>query len=144
MTARNLGYGRRYWLAVAAYVVPTFPLGYFWHLSTFKAQYDSLAMFRPDIIVPMGLASMIIQGLLFAFLYPRVFDAARPRWVAGAVGFFSVFGLLAWSFVVLPVAAKYNMTSVSRFMAIETGFTVLQYAVTAPLIALAWRDRPAF
>ena len=141
MAARHdLGFGTRYWLAVAAYVVPTFPLGYFWHLSTFKAQYDALGMLRPDIIVPMGLASMIIQGLLFAYLYPRVFGTARPRWVAGAIGFFLVFGLLAWSFVVLPVAAKYNMTSVSGFMAIETGFTILQYAVTAPLIALAWRD----
>ena len=27
----------RFWLAVAAYVLPTFPLGYFWHLSTFRA-----------------------------------------------------------------------------------------------------------
>ena len=24
-----------YWLAVLAYVLPTFPLGYFWHLKTF-------------------------------------------------------------------------------------------------------------
>jgi len=28
----------RFWLAVAAYLLPTFPLGYLWHLTTFREQ----------------------------------------------------------------------------------------------------------
>jgi hypothetical protein len=52
-----------------------------------------------------------------------------------------VFGLLAWSFTTLPVAAKYRMTSVSSFVTLETCFTILQFVVVSPLIALAWRDR---
>ncbi|MCW1409066.1 hypothetical protein OLZ32_11225 [Rhizobium sp. 1AS11] len=131
----------KFWLAVLAYVIPTFPLGYFWHLSTFKAQYDALAVYRVDVIIPMGLASMIIQGLLFAWLYPKLFSTAQDQWTRSAVKFFLLFTILAWSFLVLPVAAKFNMTSVAQFMALETAFTLLQYAVTAPLIALAWRDR---
>ena len=130
----------RFWLAVAAYVLPTFPLGYFWHLSTFRAQYDALGLYRADVIIPMGLASMIIQGLTFAYLYPKLFSTARGDWLKSAFQFFAMFGALAWSFLVLPVAAKYNMTSVSNFMLLETSFTILQYAVTAPLIALAWRE----
>jgi hypothetical protein len=47
--------------------------------------------------------------------------------------------LLAWSFVVLPVAAKYRMTSVQDFIVLETCFTALQFAVVSPLIALAHR-----
>ena len=132
-----------YWLAVLAYVLPTFPLGYFWHLSTFKAQYDALAIYRPDVIIPMGIGSMLIQGLLFAYLYPILFSTARDDWLKGAFCFFIIFGLLAWSFAVLPVAAKFNMASVRKFIALETAFTVLQYAVTAPLIALAWRQSSA-
>lgn len=131
---------RKFWLAVAAYVLPTFPLGYFWYLSTFKTSYDALEMYRPDVIIPMGLASMIIQGLLFAWLYPKLFSTSRADWLASAAKFFAVFGLLAFSFLVLPVAAKFNMTSVPQFIALETAFTILQYVVTAPLIALAWRD----
>ena len=130
----------RFWLAVAAYVLPTFPLGYFWHLTTFKAQYDALGLYRADVIIPMGLGSMLIQGLIFAYLYPRLFSTARQDWLKSALQFFVVFGALAWSFLVLPVAAKYNMNSVSGFMLLETAFTALQYAVTAPLIALAWRE----
>ena len=130
----------RFWLAVAAYVLPTFPLGYFWHLSIFKAQYDALGLYREDVIIPMGLASMLIQGCIFALLYPRLFSTARSDWQSSAGKFFLVFGVLAWSFLVLPVAAKYNMTSVYGFVLLETAFTALQYAVTAPLIALAWRE----
>ncbi|HQR22420.1 MAG TPA: hypothetical protein PKV98_16250, partial [Burkholderiaceae bacterium] len=48
-------------------------------------------------------------------------------------------GVMAWSFAVLPVAAKYRMTSVQDFMVLETAFTVLQFAVVSPLIALAHR-----
>lgn len=130
----------RFWLAVAAYVLPTFPLGYFWHLSTFKAQYDALALYREDVVIPMGLASMLVQGLIFAFVYPRLFSTARLEWQKSALQFFALFGALAWSFLVLPVAAKYDMTSVAKFTVLETAFTVLQFAVTAPLIALAWRE----
>ena len=130
----------RFWLAVAAYVLPTFPLGYFWHLSTFKAEYDALGLYREDVVIPMGLASMLIQGLTFAYVFPKLFSTARGDWLKSASQFFVLFGALAWSFLVLPVAAKYNMASVSNFMLLETSFTILQFAVTSPLIALAWRE----
>jgi hypothetical protein len=131
---------RKFWLAFAAYLLPTFPLGYFWHLSTFKSAYDALQIYRPDVIIPMGLSSMIIQGLVFAWAYPKLFSTVRDQWLSSAFKFFAIFGGLAWSFIVLPVAAKFHMTSVSTFMALETAFTVIQFAVTGLLIALAWRD----
>ena len=131
---------KSYWLAFAAYLLPTFPLGYFWHLKTFQQQYERLAIYREQVIIPFGLATMVIQGLVFAWLYPRLFSTARADWLTSAAGFAAVFGLFAWSFTTLPVAAKYRMSSVESFLALETGFTVLQFAVVAPLIALAWRD----
>ncbi len=132
--------GRPFWLAVAAYLVPTFPLGYFWHLTTFRAQYDRLAMYREPVLIPLGLSSMLIQAVLFAWLYPRVFSTSRDLWLQSAGGFALVVGVLAWSFTTLPVAAKYRMTSVSQFLLLESAFTVVQFLVVAPLIALAWRD----
>jgi hypothetical protein len=81
------------------------------------------------------------SGWLLAWVYPRVFSTARSNWLSSAAGFALVFGLLAWSFTTLPVAAKYRMTSVSSFMTLETCFTILQFVVVSPLIALAWRDR---
>ena len=132
--------GTSYWLSAAAYLVPTFPLGYFWHLTTFKTQYDRLEAYRPDVLIPFGLTSMLIQALLFAWLYPHLFNTARANWLLSAAQFAGIFGLLAWSLAVLPVAAKYRMTSVSRFVKLETAFTFVHYVIVSPLIALAWRN----
>ncbi len=132
--------GKAFWLGFAAYLLPTFPLGYVWHLKTFAPVYHRLDMYRPDVIIPLGLASMVIQGLIFSFAYPRLFSTAPADTWRSAAAAFLVFGLLAFSFVVLPVAAKYRMTSVGDFMALETTFTFLQFAVVAPLMALAHRQ----
>ena len=130
---------KSFWLAVLAYLLPTFPLGYFWHLVTFADRYHQLAMYRDDVIIPLGLASMAIQALLFAWAYPRLFGERAASWWRGAAGFGICFGALAWSFAVLPVAAKYQMSSVPDFVMLETAFTILQFAIVSPLIALAYR-----
>ncbi len=126
---------RSYWMAALAYLVPTFPLGYFWHLSIFADRYRALEMYRDDVIIPLGLASMVLQALLYAWAYPRLFGDLD--WRSGALRFGLVFGVLAWSLAVLPVAAKYRMASVSGFLWLETAFTALQYAIVSPLIAWA-------
>ncbi|MGE0853185.1 MAG: hypothetical protein AB7O44_26855 [Hyphomicrobiaceae bacterium] len=46
-------------------------------------------------------------------------------------------GLFSWTFTTLAVAAKNVMTSVPTYLALETGFTLLQFVVVGPLIALA-------
>lgn len=128
-----------FWLAVAAYVLPTFPLGYFWHMKTFASTYERLEIYRPNPIIPMGLASMVLQGLFFAWAYPKLFATGADTWVGGAVQFFVVFGLVAWSFLVLPVAAKVRMTDVATFIRLETAFTAIQFAVAALLLGLVYR-----
>ena len=131
---------KQLWLAALAYLLPTFPLGYAWHLVTFHEAYERLALFRPQVIIPFGIAAMIIQALVLAWVYPKLFSTRREDWLASAGRFALVFGTLAWSFMTLPVAAKYNMTSVADFLKLETAFTAVQYAVVAPLVALVWRD----
>lgn len=128
-----------FWLAVAAYLLPSFPIGYSWHLTIFAEQYHRLDLYRPDVIVPFGITSMLIQALLYAWMYPRLFGTSS--WKLGGLCFALLAGLLSWSYTTLPIAAKYQMTSISDFMLLETGFTILQFAVVSPLIALAYRPR---
>jgi hypothetical protein len=130
---------KSFWLAVAAYMLPTFPIGYSWHLMLFSEQYHQLGLYRPDVIIPLGILSMLTQALLFAWMYPHLFG--KCDWKTGALRFGVVFGLLSWSYTTLPIAAKYQMTSISDFMLLETGFTIFQFSVVAPLIALAYRGR---
>ena len=132
---------RSYWLAVAAYLLPTFPLGYVWHLKVFREQYERLGLYREQVIIPFGLSSMFVQAALFAWLYPRIAGTGHDEWMAGALKFGLVTGILAWSYMTLPIAAKYRMTSVRSFMMLESAFTLVQFAIVAPLIALAWRAR---
>ena len=130
-------------LAMLAYLLPTFPLGYAWHLVTFKDAYDRLDMYRAEVIIPFGLASMLLQAAIFAWTYPKLFSTRRDDWFASATRFAGIFATLAWSFTTLPVAAKYQMTSVTEFMKLESAFTILQFAIVSPLIALAYRGAPA-
>jgi hypothetical protein len=128
-----------FWLAVVAYLVPTISLGYFWHLKVFTADYDRLDLYRTDVATPLGLASILLQGLAYAWLYPQLFDTSHEMWMESAFVFALVFGLLAWSFSVLPIAARHRMRSVKQFIKLETAYTVVQFAIVSPLIALAWR-----
>jgi hypothetical protein len=127
---------RKLGVTSVAYLVPTFALGFVWHLVAFKSYYDALAMYRHDVIIPFGLLSMGLQAVLFAW----VFDAAFARVTSpGKRGlWFAAFGaVLSWTFTTIAVAAKNVMTSVPAYLLIETAFTVVQWVIVGPLMAFA-------
>lgn len=126
-------------LAVLAYLVPTFITGFVWHLVAFHDTYTRLNIYRPDVVIPLGLGSMLVQGLIFAWAYPRLFDTTRAAWAGSALRAGLLFAVLSWSFTTVAVAAKHPMTSVFEYVVIETAFTVVQFLMVAPLMALAWR-----
>jgi hydrogenase-4 membrane subunit HyfE len=123
-------------LAVLAYMLPTFPLGYFWHLTIFANHYKSLHVYRDDMVIPFGIVSMLIQGVIWSVVYERLFTGESI--VKGALKFAALAFPLAWSFMVLAVSAKHMMSSVGGYLAIETGFVLLQYAIVSPLIAAVY------
>ena len=130
-----------FWGGFFAYLVPTFPLGYFWHLVWFHPLYERLEVYRDDVVIPLGLTSMIVQAALFSWAFPRLFVAPGRSWAATAALSFAAYSAIAWSFAVLPVAAKHRMSSVPDFVAVETAFTAVQYAIYAPLAAWVFRRR---
>jgi hypothetical protein len=126
-------------LGVLAYLVPTFALGFVWHLILFKRSYAELAMYRSEVIVPFGFLSMLIQALIFAWLYQAAFAGAGTS-LAVRVALYSAIGAaLSWSFTTLAVAAKNVMASVPRYMRIETAFTAVQWLMVGPLTVLAFQ-----
>lgn len=120
-------------LAVLAYVIPTFPIGYFWHLMFFADRYKELEVYREDLIFPLGLVSMLVQGIVWAIIYEKMFEGERV--LSGALKFAALAFPLAWSYMVTAVAAKHRMASVGGFVALETGFVALHYSIVSPLIA---------
>ncbi|MBN8501351.1 MAG: hypothetical protein J0M19_09400 [Sphingomonadales bacterium] len=130
---------KRLVLGLLAYVVPTFLLGFFWHLVLFDDYYKALAMYRQDIIIPFGFLSMLIQGLLFGWMFDQAFADRPGGFLAVAVSYGILGALLSWSFTTLAVSAKNVMRSVPDYLLIETGFTLVQWVMVAPLTVLAFR-----
>jgi hypothetical protein len=131
---------RSFILGVLAYVVPTFALGFAWHLILFDHYYDALAIYREDIIIPLGLLSMLIQGIIFAWIYERVFARQNGTLWSRALAYSALGAALSWSFTTLAVAAKNIMASVPEYLMIETAFTLLQWIMVGPLTTLAFRQ----
>ncbi|UCI07920.1 hypothetical protein [Mesorhizobium sp. B1-1-8] len=129
----------RFGLAVLAYVLPTFGLGFVWHLVLFDDYYRALHIYRDDIIIPFGLLSMLIQGGIFAWIYGRTLAQSATSFGSRALLYGLLGAVLSWSFTTLAVAAKNIMTSVPGYLLIETGFTLAQWIMVAPLTVLAFR-----
>jgi hypothetical protein len=130
----------RFGLGVLAYLVPTFALGFVWHLILFKQYYEDLAIYRKDIIIPFGLLSMLVQAFLFVWMYGQVFAPRNGSLLARGL-LYAVFGaVLSWSFTTLAVAAKNTMTSVPHYLVIETAFTVVQWILVGPLTAFVYAN----
>jgi hypothetical protein len=123
---------RRLTVTALAYLVPTFALGFVWHLIAFKATYDMLAIYRKDMIIPFGLLAMCLQAVAFAWLldvaFSKIEGAVRRR-----LGFALFGAVLSWSYTTASVAA----TSVPDYLVIESAFTVVQWAIVGPLMDLA-------
>lgn len=134
---------RRLGLCALAYLLPTFALGFVWHLILFKDYYDALQMYRQHMIIPFGFLAMTLQSFLFAWVFDGLFAQRLDDAVKRAVAF-SVFGaVLSWSYTTLSVAAKNVMTSVPDYLVIETAFTLAQWAMVGPLTVLTHRKLTA-
>jgi hypothetical protein len=124
--------------AVLAYLVPTFALGFFWHLVLFGNAYQGLQIYRANIIVPFGFLAMLIQGVIFGWIYARAFAASPAGFASRAISYGLLGAVLSWSFTTLAVGAKNVMTSVPDYLLMETGFTLVQWIMVAPLTVLGF------
>ncbi len=127
-----------FFLGILAYLVPSFALGLVWHLFLFEGNYAALAIYRSDIIIPFGLISMLIQAVLFAWIYERAFAQRNGTLLSRGLTYGAFGAVLSWSFTTLAVAAKNIMTSVPDYLVIETAYTAVQWVMVGPLTALAF------
>jgi hypothetical protein len=105
---------RRFWFGDAAYILPSFPIAFVWHLVLFGQKYHAPRMYRDEPVIAFGLISMIIQGSMILWLFPRVPLIARLDPQGGLLYGLGT-GLLSWSFTTIAVAAKNIMTSVPDY-----------------------------
>lgn len=125
----------RFVLTAFAYIIPTMILGYTWHLIFFKDLYDSIGIYnRTEPIIPLGFASMIVQGLIVAYLLP--FYVKGNYTFARAIKYSLLMGLFLFSVSTLANAAKINVSDMQTWLLIQIGYTVLQFGIVGILIGI--------
>jgi hypothetical protein len=119
-------------LGALAYIIPSMPWGYFWHLSVFKKTYDKWKYFGDDKSVPLAFVAMVIQGAILSAGY--VLLPVEHRSVENIVAYVSVMGIFFWSRVVIPSMAQHAPTRNLAFFLLETAYIVGQFTLFGILL----------
>ena len=123
-------------LGALAYILPSMPWGYFWHLSVFKKQYDKWQYFPADRSVPLAFIAMVIQGTILSVTYAIL--PVEHASIANIFIFASIMGIFFWSRVVVPSMAQYPTTRKPGFFFLETAYLVGQYALFGALLCVVY------
>jgi hypothetical protein len=128
--------GKNIALATLGYIIGTFILGLVWHLVLFKDVYGGFGVYnREPPIIPMGLGSMVIQGIILAYLYARYTEAARGRPWTDALIFNLLAGLFFTSGTILALAAKAQINGLAAWFGYNSVFSLLQFGLSGLVFA---------
>jgi hypothetical protein len=124
-------------LTVVAYALTTFVVQGASHFAINAEHYAGISIMRAEPIVPMGLASMVIQGALFALLFPAFNRDGRT--MRNALVFSWALGGFLASYIVLGEAGKYAIPSIPSWIAVELSAAAVQYTLFGVLLGLLHR-----
>lgn len=128
---------KQYLFAVLGYLVPTFILGFVWHFFLFEDLYHSFGMYnRAEPIIPLGMLSMLVQGVVLAWIYPRFYRGGLP--VSEGLIFGLLMGVFLFSVSTLASAAKIEVAPMGQFVLVQAAFHLLQFGIAGPLIGLSF------
>lgn len=125
-------------LTILAYVVTTFAIQGGSHFVINADHYAAVAFARANPILPMGLATMVIQGTIFAFLFPVC--SRRPVTVRAAIVFSWALGAFLASYIALAEAGKYTVPSIRSWVVVEVSVAAVQYTIFGLLLGLIHRQ----
>ena len=131
---------KKFLLAWGVYVVLTFAIAASWHLAIFKEVYDHLGIYtRKEPIIALGVLTMVIQGTVMAYLYPLYYRGGKPLRQGALFGV--IMGAFLGSYAVLADAAKNEVSSLSTWIALESVYYILQFAVVGAAIGLIYGEK---
>jgi hypothetical protein len=135
---------KKFTLAVIGFVVTSFALAAPWHLIWFHDKYVAMGAFtRGEPIMPFGVLTMILQGVVFAYFYPLFYKHKGGGHPAYRGIQFSLFmGLTVWTVMVLATAAKFNIEPVVDFVILGTAFQILQFVFVGLTLGTIYGRNP--
>lgn len=124
-------------VTVLAYMATTFAVQGGSHFALNAEHYAAIPVMRTEPIVAMGLTSMVIQGLIFAWLYPTF--AAGVSTIRKGITFSWALGAFLASYIVLGEAGKYAIPSIPSWIAVEGSAAFVQYTLFGAWLGLIHR-----
>ena len=129
-------------LFVAAYFVITMAWAYPWHLIWFHDLYVAWgAVQREQPIMPLGIAAVLIQGIVIGYLYPYYYNG-RGNPILQGIKFNLIIGLMIWTVMGFATAAKFRIEPISVFLLYHTVFQAIQFTLTGAALGLIFRAVP--
>ena len=110
-----------------AYIIVTFPLAVLWHMKIFRTKYMAWEYFGDDVKPVLGLASMVVQGVVLSYGY-SVLSVDRSALLNG-ICYALVMGVFLWSVHVLATMAKSSKVRHFEFFAMETIYLAIQFLI---------------
>lgn len=133
---------RNLFLGTLGYSVVTLGLAAPWHFMWFKDLYHSLGIYnRAEPIIALGITSMLLQGAIMAWLYPRAFPQNRS--LVSALSFCWLMGAFLFSISTMANAAKIVVSPLSTWFAVQTAFHFLQFTLVGLAFSWIYREHHA-
>jgi hypothetical protein len=128
-------------LATVGYLIVTFALGALWHFAFFPNAYHEFGIYdRESPIIPLGVLSMLMQGIVMALIYPRWYRDEAP--LAAGLKFALLMGAFLFSVSTLANAAKIHVNGLGNFVLIQVAFHALQFGAAGAVFGLIFGRQP--
>ena len=116
-----------------AYIIVTFPLAVLWHMKIFRTKYMAWGYFGEDVKPILGLASMLVQGVILSYGY-SVLNINHSALLTG-ISYALVMGTFLWSAHVLATMGKNSKVRHFEFFALETVYLAIQFIAYGIIIS---------
>ncbi|MBT2968436.1 MAG: hypothetical protein KME56_02740 [Candidatus Thiodiazotropha sp. (ex Ctena orbiculata)] len=125
-------------LFIVAYFVITMAWAYPWHMIWFHDHYTSWGAFqREEPIMILGVAAILIQGVVIGYLYPFYYNQGSP--IIQGIKFSLIIGLMTYTAMGFATAAKFQIEPVGQFLFSHTAFQTVQFILTGTAPGLIFR-----
>ena len=128
-------------LFITAYFIITMAWAYPWHMVFFHDLYVEWGAFqRAEPIMALGIAAILIQGIVVGYLYPFYKKEGEGNPILLGIKFSLVIGLMTYTAMGFATAAKFNIEPVSQFLIHHTVFQSIQFILTGTALGLIYRE----
>jgi hypothetical protein len=124
-------------LATISYVILTMAVAYPWHMIWFHELYEAMGVYtRPEPNILLGMLSMLMQGVIIAYLYPFYYKAGNP--IIQGIKFSIIVGTIVYSVMGFAMAAKIDINPISTYLLYNLTFQFFQFILTGAFLGLIY------